>query len=191
MDADFSIELGRDDPRLDFPWEDPSGELAYRDLKRSPELIAGIKEAQEFPELKDFLQQSNSSRSTVETAKCDAWSTSELSVEEEIYALSHKFASYVDAVFCEVDSRLSLYIHEQWARKLVALLRKTPETASAAAEICVRRCYFGEDSGVGEGFYFTLYVSGYGNDEASARRNWEVGLKVTSHAILQLSEGEG
>ncbi len=28
MDADFSIELGREDPVLDFPWSDPSGKLA-------------------------------------------------------------------------------------------------------------------------------------------------------------------
>ena len=34
MDADFSIELGREDPVLDFPWKDPAGKLAYVDLKR-------------------------------------------------------------------------------------------------------------------------------------------------------------
>jgi hypothetical protein len=27
MDADFSIELGREDPVLDFPWKDPAGTL--------------------------------------------------------------------------------------------------------------------------------------------------------------------
>jgi hypothetical protein len=30
-------------------------------------------------------------------------------------------------------------------------------------------------------------VSGYGNDSASARQNWGVGLKLMGNAIVQLS----
>ena len=186
MDADFSIELGREDPVLDFPWKDPAGKLAYVDLKRRPELMAWIEEAKTFPELGEFLRALNSVRSTVETAKCDAWATSELSAEEEIYDASNKFASYVDVVFSNLDVRLSLPAHEQFARKLVELLRRAPETPSAA-EVCVRRCYFGEDGGVREGFCFTSYVSGYGNDHASARLHWGVALKLMGNAIVQLS----
>jgi hypothetical protein len=195
MDADFSIELGRDDPVLDFPWKDPSGKLAYVDLKKSPELLAEllttIEEAVKVPELGEFLQTLNSARSLVQTAKCDAWVTMELNAEEEIYNALHKFASYVDAVFSNIDARLSsldesLSTHEKFARKLVELLRRTPETPSSA-EVCVRRCYYGTDGGVREGFYFTLYVNGYGNDEAGARLNWGVGLKLVGNAIVQLS----
>jgi len=196
MDADFSIELGRDDPVLDFPWKDPAGKLVYIDLKRHPELIAQIEEAQTFPELQEFLRTLNSARSTLETAKCDAWVTTELSAEEEVYNASHKFASYVDAVFSGIDVRLSspeqssseqcLDIHERFARKLVELLRRAPEIPSAL-EVCVRRCYFAEDGGIREGCYCTLYVSGYGNDEAGARRNWGVGLKLVGNAVVQLS----
>jgi hypothetical protein len=196
MDADFSIELGREDPVLDLPWKDPAGKLAYVDLKRHPELMARIEEAEKFPELGEFLRVMNSARSVVETAKCDAWATTEVSPEEEVYDASHKFVSYVDVVFSNLDVRQSslrqaplresLSAHEQFARKLVELLRRAPETPSAA-EVCVRRCYFGEDDGIREGFYCTLYVSGYGNDGASARRNWAVALKLTGNAIVQLS----
>jgi len=196
MDADFSIELGREDPVLDFPWKDPAGKLAYIDLKRRPELMACVEEAEKFPELGEFLRAMNSGRSMVETAKCDAWVTTELSAEEEVYNGSHKSASYVDVVFSNIDARLSslrpsslrqsLSAHEQFARKLVELLRRAPETPSAA-EVCVRRCYFAEEGGVREGFYCTLYVSGYGNDGASARQNWAVGLKLMGNAIVQLS----
>ena len=188
MDADFSIELGREDPVLDFPWTDLAGKLAYVDLKRCPELMASIKEAETFPELGEFLRVMNSARSMVETAKCDAWATTELSVEEDVYDASHKFASYVDVVFSEIDMRQSFVLHEQFARKLVELLRRVPDTPSAA-EVCVRRCYFGEDSGVRDGFYCTLNVSGYGNNDANARQNWGVGLKLIRNAILQLSAG--
>jgi hypothetical protein len=199
MDADFSIELGREDPALDFPWTDPAGKLAYVDLKRRPELMARIEEAEKFPELGEFLRAMNSARSMVETAKCDAWATRELSAEEEIYDATHKFSSYVDVVFSRIDERLSLSrqslsrqslsAHEQFARNLVELLRRAPEISSAV-EVCVRRCYYGEEDGVREeGCYFTLYVSGYGDDNVSARHNWGVGLKLTGNAIMQLSGG--
>jgi hypothetical protein len=190
MDADFSIELGREDPVLDFPWSDPSGKLAYIDLKRRPEMVAEIEEALRFPELGEFLLVLNSARSIVETAKCDAWATTELSAEDKIYNASSKFASYVDVVFSD-NTRLSsvdrsLAIHEQFAVKLVALLRRARE-APSAVEVCVRRCYFRENDGVREGFYFTLYVSGYGNDDAHARENWATGLKFMENAIMRLS----
>lgn len=186
MDVDFSIELGRDDPVLDFPWTDTAGRLAYVDLKRRPELMARIEEAEKYPELGEFLRTVNSARSMVETAKCDAWATMELSAEEEIHDVSHKFASYVDVVFSNIDMRSSVSAHEQFARKLVELLRRTPEIPSSV-EVCVRRCYFGGEGGVREGFYCTLYVSGYGSDEPSARQNWAVGLKLVGNATVQLS----
>ncbi|MFI5102575.1 MAG: hypothetical protein ACHP9V_04290 [Terriglobales bacterium] len=185
MDADFSIELGREDPVLDLPWNDPEGKLTYLNLKRHPESMAQIEEGVRFPELGEFLRALNSAHSKVETAKCDAWATTELSAEEEAFDAPHKFASYVDVVFSNIDVRLSFSVHEQFARKLAELLRRAPEIPSKA-EVCVRRCYFGEESGVGEGFYCTLYVSGYGNDEPSARQNWGVGLDLMGNAILQL-----
>jgi hypothetical protein len=186
MDADFSIELGREDPVLDFPWKDPAGRLFYVDLKRRPELMASIVEVKKFPELGEFLRTVNSAQSMVETAKCDAWETADLCMEEEIYDASRKFGSYVDVVFSDVDTRLSLPVHERFAQRLVGLLRRAPETPSAA-EVCVRRCYFAVDNGVREGFYCTLYASGYGNDSATAGQNWGTALKLIGSAIVQLS----
>jgi hypothetical protein len=195
MDADFSIELGHEDPVLDFPWKDPSGKLAYVDVKRHPELMAQIEETERLPEMKEFIHALNSVRSMVETAKCDTWLTEELNAEEDIYNASHKFASYVDVVFSSginlADSELScsrqsLSAHERFARKLVALLRRAPDMPSTA-EICVRRCYYENAGVIREGFYCTLYISGYGSDEPNARRSWGLGLTLTRNAIVQLS----
>jgi hypothetical protein len=219
MDADFSIELGREDPVLDFPWSDPAGKLAYFDLKRQPELIASVEEAEKFPELTEFLKRVNSLRSLVESAKCDVWETTDLAAEEDIFGGSHKLACYVDLVFSDVESRRSLAIHESFARRLTELLRRAPEIA-AAAEICVRRCFFAEAERAGEpnsdvrsqiaevkpslpsllseakeelfgdlpcGFYFTVFVSGYGNDEHSARKSWAIAVDLVASAILQAS----
>jgi len=188
MDADFSVELGNDDPVLDFPWKDPESKFAYLDVKRHPALMSAIPEAEQFSEVREFLRTANSPRSKVETAKCDAWATTDLNPEEDIYDASSKFASYVDIVFSDAGTRLSLPAHEEFAKKLVDLLCRAPETPSAA-EVCIRRCYFNGEKGVQEGFYCTLYVSGYGNDEPSARQNWAVGLKLLANALLQLSAG--
>lgn len=186
MDADFSIELGREDPVLDFPWTDPSGKLAYFDLKRHPELIAKVEEAEKFPELADFLLKVNSDGSAFESAKCDVWATTELNAEEEIFNASHKFASYVDLVFSDVEQRFSLPRHESFARRLTELLRRAPDIG-ASVEICVRRCFFGDAEEIRKGLYFTAYVNGYGEDESSARRNWAIGTKLVETAIVRLS----
>jgi hypothetical protein len=187
MDADFSIELDHDDPVLDFPWTDPSGKLAYFDLKRHPELIAKIAEGQSFPELAEFFCSINSQRSAFETAKCDAWTTTELTAEEEIFDVSHKLASYVDLVFTKLEARSSYDLHKEFAAKLSDLLRRAAEMP-ASVEICVRRCYFTDtQAATNQGFYFTLYVNGYGNDEGIARRNWSIALNLAANAILQLS----
>jgi hypothetical protein len=186
MDADFSIELGREDPVLDFPWSDPDGKLRYFDLKRKPELLPEVEEAKQFPELAECLRAVNSAISLVESAKCDAWATAELAPEEEIFGASHKSVSYVDLVFSRTDHRESFPFHEHFAKRLVELLRRTPETPSAA-EVNVRRCCFRQTDDVRDGYYFTLYVTGYGQDEAQARLNWTIGLRLTANAVLQLS----
>ncbi len=186
MDADFSIELGREDPVLDFPWTDPDGKFAYFDLKNHPEFLARVEEGQQFSELAEFLRSVNSPLSLVESAKCDAWTTKELSPEEEAFGASDKYASYVDLVFACVDDRKSLPFHEVFSKRLVELLRRTPETPSAV-ELCVRRCYYSSEGEPGEGFYLTVYVSGYGDDTTRARQNWGGGLRLVANAILQLS----
>ncbi len=186
MDADFSIELGADDPVLDFPWMDPSGTLAYFDLKRQPELLSRVEEAVKFPELADFLRAVNSARSVLESAKCDGWSSTELSQEEEFFDASHKFASYIDLVVTDKRQRLSFSFHENFVRGLTGLLRKAPEMMSSA-ELCVRRCFFVEADTTEEGFYFTMYVHGYGNDDSAARKSWAIGLTLLGTAIIQLS----
>jgi hypothetical protein len=190
MDADFTIELGPDDPVLDFPWTDPLGKLAYVDLKRHPETLAHLEEVNQFPELAEFLRSANSSRSSVETAKCDAWSTQELAPEEEIYSAPQKFASYVDLIFSSPAHRQSFPLHERFAKHLVELLRRTPDTPSSI-ELCVRRAYYTNDGNVSEGLYFTLYVNGYGDDPAHARQNWQIALRLAANALLQISAEGG
>ena len=219
MDADFSIELGPpgEDATLEFPWSSGvAGGPKYVDLKHHPELLSHLDEASRFPELVCFLKTANSRHSLVETAKCDAWFDAEAPEADQVYGAAC-FGSYVDLVFdsSEAESRFSFFRHEDIARALATLLKKAPDMA-ASIEVIVRRCYYrgartqaghaevsreSRDTGntdngsptvtgVREGFYFTLYVFGYGDDEAEARGRWRIALDLASNAILQLSMGE-
>ncbi len=214
MDADFSVELGppSEDATLELPWDsgDPNGPR-YLDLRRDPELLQFVSEAVEFPELGDFLRALNSKASLFQTAKCDVWMTDELSEEEEIYGAECKVGCYVDLVFSEEqpEARLSFFRHEDLARSLADLLKKAPDV-SAAAEMVVRRCYYHrppelknsegatapKDRGSSSrqpvddllsGFYVTVYLFAFADDEDSARQRWRVALQLVSNAVLQLS----
>ena len=190
MDAELTVELGRDDPTLAIPWSSDDGRLRYHDLKRRPDLLLYVDEASRFQELAEFLVLINSPGSLLQSAKCDAWYSTELSEAEAIYGAAGKFVSYVDVFFDADASRYSFEQHEEFTRRLIQLLGRAPQISSAA-EFIIRRCYF-EDPGdsskpAAKGFYFTVYLSGYGDDERDARKRWGIALKLVGNAILQLS----
>lgn len=189
VQVDFAIELGQDDETLELPWSAEGGQPKYYDLKRQPDLLVGVEEATSVPALAEFLTAVNSPAGILETAKCDTWVSTEMNAEEEIFGASHKFGSYVDLVFSEDQSRLSLPAHEQLARRLTELLHHVPEIP-ASAEFFIRRCYYhqGQNSQeIREGFYITFYLFGYGMDEQHARQRWVIALKLVENAIRQLS----
>ena len=169
-----------------MPWSGGAGGLQYYDLKLHPELLRQIEEAERFPELGELLSAVNSQASAIETAKCDAWASSEINPEEEIFGAACKFGSYVDLLFSGERIRFSFTEHEQWVRILTGVLKKTPEIL-AAAEFLIRRCYYNTTGETHEGFYITFYLFGYGDDEAQAREHWAIGLKLVENAIRQMA----
>jgi hypothetical protein len=187
MDADFSVELGADDDVLEFPWASPDGELRYYDLKHQPELLLYIREASDYPELGRYLATVNSDRSVILTAKCDVWTENKLSEAEAIYEAKIKLGCYVDHLFVADDVRFDFEWHERVAERLVELLGRVPPI-SAAVEVIIRRCYYHlDDEPVRPGYYMTIYVFGYGDDVADARRRWGIALDLLQNVVLQLS----
>jgi hypothetical protein len=199
MQADYAVELGRDDETLEVPWESDGG-LRYFDLKREPERIKEIEEANGLPELRDFLVFINSSclrlrngstlekesGSGLQSAKCDAWASTEIHPEEEIFEVPYKFGSYVDLFFAGQSPQGSVKAHEEFLKKIVALLKRAPELP-ATAEFLLRRCYFHEKGDVREGLYVTFYLFGFGQDENKARRQWAIAMKLAGNAFAQLN----
>ena len=159
----------------------------YYDLKRHPELLAQVEEAQRVPELGEFLRAMNAASSILETAKCDLWSSTEMNPEEEIFGAGHKFGCYVDLLFTDGAARVSFDAHEQFVKRMTELLKQVPEIP-AAAEFLVRRCYYHSTGAKSrDGFYITQYVFGYGADQAQARQQWAIAMKLIENAIRQIS----
>lgn len=186
MQAELSVELGAEDPTLAVPWADPELRWQYHDLRANPSAIAAIDEAQTHPELREFLQALNAEHSALQTAKCDAWFTEEMTEEDAFFGASCKFGSYVDAFFQLAAPRQSFPMHEAFGSRLVELLKRAPELP-ASFEAIIRRAHFEAREQVTEGLYFTLYNFGYGDDEHMARQAWGIALRLTANAILQIS----
>lgn len=189
MQADYAVELGSGDPALEVPWQSEDVAVRYHDLKNHPELVAQIPETKDLPELRALLTRVNSQPFPLATAKCDVWYTRELSVEEEMFKAESKFVSYVDLIFGADAPRSSLEQHEALAKAVCDLLKRAPEM-QAATELIIRRCYFhpvGNPDESDHGFCITVYVSGYGNDEAEARLRWSIALTLLQHALVQLA----
>ena len=60
------MELGADSETLEFPWAAAADGPRYYDLKRHPELLAQVEEAQRVPELGEFLRAMNAASSILE-----------------------------------------------------------------------------------------------------------------------------
>ena len=93
-----------------------------------------------MPELGEFLLRGKCHSSLLETAKCDVWSSTEISPEEEIFGGTYKFGCYVDLLFSDARSRFSFPAHEQLAKRVTQFVQRAPEIP-AAAEFLIRRCY--------------------------------------------------
>lgn len=187
MQADFSVELGANDPVLEIPWSSPDGTLRFVDLRRHPELVSVIPESAANPRLREFLLAINS-RSLFYTAKCDIWFSRALNPEEEIFGTC-KFGSYVDLVLASPRESISVRSrsfdeHSHLLQELVKHLATEPDL-DASAEFILRRSYFHQEAELRQGFYVTLYVFGYGEDEERARRSWAEALKIVQSVLTR------
>lgn len=206
MQADFSVELGGDAPALEIPWRSDDPCVRYYDLKKDPELVQKIPEAVAYPELGAFLSRINAAEFPLATAKCDAWLSSEIAPEEEIFG-DRKFVSYVDLVFVDESERCSFAKHQAFAKELCRLLGQAPEIA-ATVELVIRHCYYHpraasphesgnvapepkphheEPNSAVSGFCLTAYVTGFGDSDHDPLRRWAIGLNLLQYAIVQLN----
>lgn len=192
VQAEFSVELGAQDPTLQLPWSSSDPRIQYYDLRSHPDLLSRIVEVQDNEPLAEFLAIINAPPSLLETAKCDTWSSQQMDAEDEVFGAAVKYESYIDLAPVADGPRYSFAEIEDLGKKIARLLQRAPEIP-AAAEFVVRRCYYRGESQPDpgrEGFYLTFYLSGYGEQEQQARERWGIALQLVANALLQLSAAE-
>jgi hypothetical protein len=177
--AEFDVDLGEDSPTLVVPWASDDGTLAFIDLAQNPSLLDEIPETRD-PALRRALAALNAADLPWATAKCDLWTTQELDEEEELFGADWKHASYLDIYLRNPEGQMDFATAEQQMRKWVQHLRRIPvEPASAA--IILRACAIRESPG----FYWTLYVSGFGDTGIIAHSAWAEALDASVKALLK------
>jgi len=202
MLVDYVVELGEDDPVLELPWQSEDGALQFHNLKLDPALVDRISEIDGFPELRSFLLRINTDSFPLQTLKCDTWKTQDITSEEELFTASWKACCYVDFVFVSEPEQQSFANHEDFTKKVCALLNRAPEI-SASVELIIRRAVF-HDGCEGSclssdrnlrrlpiasqdrvGFGITAYVSGFGESTDSALRLRGIALNLFQNALIQ------
>jgi hypothetical protein len=197
MESCYSVELAADDAVLELPWSDPEGIVQFFDTAKDPTLILEIPEQKGRPELLEFLMRANGDRSGFTSAKCDVWSTEDLEYEDVVFNATTKLGGYIDLVFTD-ERRYRFEDHEAFAREFAKRVRMSDDIP-ATSELIVRRLYEhgshvysataagGTTAGkpsAPDAFYFTLYVFGFGSEEAEARGNWAHALKIVADALF-------
>ena len=179
MFRDWWAECGAEDPVLVVPWRseaDPE-RCQFVDLRENPYDLDRISEAEQHPALMQALRALNAGRSSVFTAKCDAWAMDEEELgatrgdlELEAAETPFGFSSYLDLVWRDRSLFVSFHASEQRLVRLSRLLESV-DLPYAAVE-CILRPALIDLAGPAEGFAVSLYVKALGTDAAHAYQHW-------------------
>jgi hypothetical protein len=184
MLSEWSAECSPDDPVLVVPWSDPSdntGNRRFVDLRENPYDLDHLPEAERYPPLMHALRALNAVRSTVFTAKCDAWPLDaeeldalRLNLDVSVDEGPAGFGSYIDLLWRERSLFASFHLQEQMLHRL------TRHAASLeypyAMLDCIIRPAMIDLTSPQEGFAVSLYIKALGHDEQTAEENWASAL---------------
>ncbi len=209
MEADWSVEIGADLPSITVPWSAEG--LAFIDLRQaaasessrsssaqssmpvlppalSESLAATLPEAQQCPALGRALAHLNSAHSQVYTSKCDVWTLTAddldpLEMESTSASCLAGLACYIDLVRSGEAAFEPFAQQEAWLRRTTRTLRATP-AAHARADLVLRSASIATTNAAPrDAFAITLYITGCGNNPATAQANWQQALAHAASAI--------
>ena len=192
MEADWSVEIGADLPRIVVPWNGSldapvGGGCRYVNLAGCADLAAvaaAIPEARSYPALAGGLLSLNAPGSPVISSKCDAWELDGGEIDplefDAAGPVESGLAGYIDLAFRDEAAFTSFEWHERWARLVIDCLRLLPRP-SARVAIGLRQAI---DFNI-VGFGITLYVMGCGSDAVSAETAWALALPDAARAVVE------
>lgn len=185
MRIELSQELDFDDPRLEVPWTNPANpEHGYVNLKEFPEEVGRLEECLKYPGLGRLLREINAPGSALQSAKCDAWTTHELSADERLdFNLPNKMGSYVDVVFDPPEINLELSHHLGLGERVAQILRSL--RVQAQGEIVIRRCRLEGKLG----YASTIFIHAYGSTVQEAGEEWRRAMEGLGAALSDATAG--
>lgn len=178
MEADWSVDIGPELPRINGEWE---GLIDLRDGRCA---VDRVKEAAEHPAMQDALQALNGAHSLVFTTKCDIWRLEEREIDPYEFGASADtaragFASYVDVLQLEFARFASFAFHEEWARGLASHLHSI-DVPQGRVDVVLRIAVINKQVGYG----LTLYSAGCGASDEDAYSSWQAVLTATVAATI-------
>lgn len=182
MFSEWSAECAADDPVLVVPWSDPNDpNRRFIDLRENPYDLDHLPEAELYPPLMHALRALNAPRSSVFTAKSDAWPLDEdelialrINLDVEAEQATVGFASYIDLLWRERSLFASFHLQEQLLRRLT---RHAESLHHPYAMLdCIIRPATVDLTGPQQGFAVSLYVKALGHNAATAEQNWAAAL---------------
>ena len=178
MEADWSVEIGSDLPRIDGSWE------GFIDLRAAPSAVDAVPEATKLPALRAALLALNAASSPVFTTKCDTWALAAEDIDPYEFGASAEqaragFASYIDILEREAVGFSSFTFHEQKVREVTRHLREL-DLPRGRVDFALRAAFVRDQSGYG----LTLYAAGCGADDTSAYASWKQVLAAAAAATI-------
>lgn len=178
MEADWSVEIGADEPYIDASWD---GRI---DLRASASMIHTLQEARHAA-LRNALLNLNSLQSGLFTTKCDIWTLAKNEIDPDEFGAEREtakigFASYIDILERSSARFESFVYHEALIRNLTAHLRQI-ELTNGRVDIVLRAAA----DGGRQGFGLTVYSAGCGADHAEAYAAWEAVLEVSVPVTME------
>lgn len=185
MEADWSVEIGRDLPVIVAPWD------GFVDLRRDPDAVKHVVEVANHPALAVALTAFNATDSPVFTSKCDYWPLAADEIDAFEFDASGEEAQLGTACYIDIIARdqalfASFAAHEDWVRRATLELRKYPQS-QVRIEFVVRAAMNIESAGsdARDGFAVTLYVSACAATEAAAEGIFQAALQAATAVTMK------
>jgi hypothetical protein len=141
MEADWEIEVGGESPVIDAHWP---GSV---DLRRHPERVLQLPEAQAFPVLAQALEVLNAETSPVWTSKCDVWPIVDLAgfdpdeLDAPAGCDAHAIGGYLDLLLRDERKWDLIATAAADCKHLCSLLREVP-LRCCRVDLVVRQAIF-------------------------------------------------
>ena len=187
MEADWSVALAEDDPRIVVPWAAAADEALgcqFVDLRLHPGRIDELEEARSAP-LRSALLSLNEGSSPVWTAKCDFWVTTDepfdpYEMDAEPGETTFGAGCYIDVLPRNAAVRSDFRQQEAWMRLLTQRLRGA-EAKSSRVELVLRAAVVDGS----QSFGVSWFVQGCGGSAEAASLNWGKALGIALAVLLK------